>query len=49
VDSFFSSAVITHYLGQQRLLTGDNSDGFIPGEAAGAITVTSTKIQMMTD
>ncbi|MCR3692075.1 MULTISPECIES: hypothetical protein [Citrobacter] len=40
VDSFFSSAAITHYLGQQRLLTGDNSDGFIPGEAAGAITVT---------
>lgn len=40
VDSFFSSAAITHYLEQQRLLTGDNSDGFIPGEAAGAVMVT---------
>ena len=41
VDSFFSSAAITHYLEQQRLLSRDNSDGFIPGEAAGAVMVTS--------
>lgn len=40
VDSLFSSATITHYLEQQRLLSGDNSDGFIPGEAASAIMVT---------
>lgn len=40
VDSFFTSSTISHYLNTQRLLTTDNEDGFIPGEAAGAIVVT---------
>ncbi len=43
VDSFFCSAAITYYLGQQRLLSRDNSDGFIPGEAAGAVMVTRNR------
>ncbi|BFM19633.1 hypothetical protein [Gilvimarinus japonicus] len=38
-DSFLDSATINHYAGQQRLYTAQNSDGFIPGEAAAAIIV----------
>lgn len=37
VDSFLNSATISHYLAAERLLTLANSDGFIPGEGAGAI------------
>ena len=37
VDSYLASRMIAHYLGVARLLTPDNADGFIPGEAAAAI------------
>lgn len=33
-------ATLEAYHGQRRLLTADNSDGFIPGEAAAALLVT---------
>jgi 3-oxoacyl-[acyl-carrier-protein] synthase-1 len=36
-DSYLSAAVIEHYLDQERLLCSGNSDGFIPGEGAGAL------------
>ncbi len=39
VDSYFSATTISHYLDADRLLTADNDDGFIPGEAAGAVVV----------
>ena len=34
VDSYLTSGSIAHYLGQTRLLTASNPNGFIPGEAA---------------
>jgi 3-oxoacyl-[acyl-carrier-protein] synthase I len=37
VDSLLNSGVISHYLAQGRLLVPGNNDGFMPGEAAGAI------------
>ncbi|MEP2028060.1 MAG: 3-oxoacyl-ACP synthase [Paracoccaceae bacterium] len=37
VDSYLTGPAIAHYLGQERLLGEDNSNGFIPGEAAGAV------------
>lgn len=37
VDSYLTSGTIAHYLAQRRLLTPDNPNGFIPGEAAAAI------------
>ncbi|ODT06062.1 MAG: 3-oxoacyl-ACP synthase [Mesorhizobium sp. SCN 65-20] len=37
VDSYLTAGTITHYLGQNRLLTPDNANGFIPGEAAAAV------------
>lgn len=39
VDSLLSWPTLGHYDRQGRLLTGKNSDGFIPGEAAGALLV----------
>lgn len=39
VDSFFTTGTINYYLREERLLHDDNSDGFIPGEGAGAIVV----------
>jgi 3-oxoacyl-[acyl-carrier-protein] synthase I len=39
VDSFLDSHTISHFLQQARLRSSDNSDGFIPGEAASAILV----------
>jgi 3-oxoacyl-[acyl-carrier-protein] synthase-1 len=39
VDSLLTRATIDHYHGQRRLLTADNEDGFIPGEAAAAVLV----------
>lgn len=36
-DSLLSAGTITHYLANERLLTQDNSDGFIPGEGAASI------------
>lgn len=37
VDSYLTGVTITHYLAQRRLLTPDNPNGFIPGEAAAAM------------
>ena len=36
-DSLLSGAAIAHYEADRRLLTSENSDGFIPGEAAAAV------------
>lgn len=36
-DSMLSGAAIAHYEAERRLLTSENSDGFIPGEAAAAL------------
>ncbi|MEE9129614.1 MAG: hypothetical protein V3T84_06310 [Phycisphaerales bacterium] len=37
VDTLLVTASLNHYYEQRRLLTADNSDGFIPGEAAAAV------------
>ncbi|TPE49107.1 beta-ketoacyl synthase N-terminal-like domain-containing protein [Amaricoccus solimangrovi] len=37
VDSYLTTLTIAHYLAERRLLTPDNPNGFIPGEAAAAI------------
>ncbi|WP_299767782.1 3-oxoacyl-ACP synthase [uncultured Tateyamaria sp.] len=37
VDSYLTGRTIQHYLSQQRLLTADNPEGFLPGEAAAAV------------
>jgi 3-oxoacyl-[acyl-carrier-protein] synthase-1 len=37
VDSYLTTLSIAHYLAERRLLTPDNPNGFIPGEAAAAI------------
>jgi 3-oxoacyl-[acyl-carrier-protein] synthase-1 len=37
VDSYLTTLSIAHYLAESRLLTPDNSNGFIPGEAAAAV------------
>ena len=37
VDSYLTAASISHHLSDSRLLTADNPDGFIPGEAAAAV------------
>lgn len=37
VDSYLTTGSITKYVGASRLLTPDNANGFIPGEAASAI------------
>lgn len=39
VDSLVQSATLAHYQRQGRLLTPSNSNGFIPGEGAGALVV----------
>lgn len=36
-DSFLNAATINYFLQQRRLLSSDNTDGFIPGEGAGAV------------
>lgn len=40
VDSYLTTLTIAHYLAARRLLTPDNPNGFIPGEAAAAILCT---------
>jgi 3-oxoacyl-[acyl-carrier-protein] synthase-1 len=40
VDSYLTTLSIAHYLTERRLLTPDNPNGFIPGEAAAAILCT---------
>ncbi|ESY73598.1 3-oxoacyl-ACP synthase [Mesorhizobium sp. LNHC252B00] len=37
VDSYLTAASTAHYLSEERLLTADNPNGFIPGEAAASI------------
>ncbi|BCG93570.1 3-oxoacyl-ACP synthase [Mesorhizobium sp. 131-2-1] len=37
VDSYLTAGAVANYLGDDRLLTPDNPNGFIPGEAAGAV------------
>jgi len=37
VDSYLTTLSIAHYLAAERLLTADNPNGFIPGEAAAAL------------
>lgn len=39
VDSLLSDATLTHYGQSDRLLTEGNSNGFMPGEAAGALLI----------
>jgi 3-oxoacyl-[acyl-carrier-protein] synthase I len=39
VDTFLVAGTINAYLEQGRLLAGDNSNGFIPGEAGGALLI----------
>lgn len=42
VDSYLTAATTGHYVRQKRLLTSDNSNGFIPGEAAAAVLCASS-------
>lgn len=42
VDSYLSARTLNTYIDRKRLLTADNSDGFVPGEAASAVTVRRT-------
>lgn len=42
-DSYLDNYTINFYLGKERLRTSTNSDGFIPGEAAAAILLSSKK------
>ena len=37
VDTLLTGPTLTYYHGKRRLLTTENSDGFIPGEAAAAV------------
>lgn len=37
VDSYLTASAVAHYLAKRRILTSDNPNGFIPGEAAAAI------------
>ena len=37
VDSYLTGGAVQQYIAENRLLTPENSDGFIPGEAAAAI------------
>lgn len=39
MDTLLASGTLNHYHERRRLLTADNSDGFIPGEAACAVLV----------
>ncbi|MCE9529811.1 MAG: hypothetical protein K8T89_01520 [Planctomycetes bacterium] len=43
VDSYLTAATIEAYFAKRRLLTEDNSDGFIPGEAAAAVLLGPSK------
>jgi 3-oxoacyl-[acyl-carrier-protein] synthase-1 len=41
-DSYLSAQTINAYIEKRRLLTADNSNGFVPGEAAAAVIVRRT-------
>ncbi|TDW32684.1 3-oxoacyl-[acyl-carrier-protein] synthase-1 [Rhizobium azibense] len=42
VDTYLTSPAIGHYVSQKRILTPDNPNGFIPGEAAAAVLCAQT-------
>jgi 3-oxoacyl-[acyl-carrier-protein] synthase I len=42
-DSFLSWPTLSHYEREERLLTDRNSNGFMPGEAAGALLVSEAR------
>jgi 3-oxoacyl-[acyl-carrier-protein] synthase I len=44
-DSYLSWPTLRYYQNKQRLLTAENSNGFIPGEAGAAILVTKPHMQ----
>jgi 3-oxoacyl-[acyl-carrier-protein] synthase-1 len=44
VDSYLTSPTLRSFEGRRRLLTSENSDGFIPGEAAAAVIVTASPL-----
>lgn len=48
IDSYFTAQTITHYLEAERLMTQDNTDGFIPGEGCGAVLLQKS-VPEMTD
>lgn len=37
VDSYLTGPTVAHFLAEKRILTAENANGFIPGEAAAAI------------
>jgi 3-oxoacyl-[acyl-carrier-protein] synthase-1 len=39
VDSLLNASTLKHYESENRLLSEENSDGFIPGEGAGALLI----------
>ncbi|RWO22006.1 beta-ketoacyl synthase N-terminal-like domain-containing protein [Mesorhizobium sp.] len=43
VDSYLTAPAVAHYLNRRRLLTSDNPNGFIPGEAAAAVLCTRSE------
>lgn len=43
VDSYLTTLSIAHYLSESRILSPDNANGFIPGEAAAAVLCTADK------
>jgi 3-oxoacyl-[acyl-carrier-protein] synthase-1 len=42
IDSYLNAHTINHFLRRGRLLASDASDGFIPGEGAGALVLASS-------
>ncbi len=45
VDSYLTATSISHYLNSERIKTTDNSDGFMPGEAAAGILLSPESSQ----
>ncbi|RAZ92490.1 3-oxoacyl-ACP synthase [Mesorhizobium hawassense] len=43
VDSYLTSQTVAHYLSQNRILTPQNPNGFLPGEAAAAVICTQRR------
>ncbi|MGR9209206.1 3-oxoacyl-ACP synthase (plasmid) [Rhizobium leguminosarum] len=44
IDSYLTEEAIAHYLANARLLTANNPNGFIPGEAAAAVICSSSRV-----
>ena len=49
VDSFYDGAILKLLLRQQRLLAGDNMDGFIPGEGATFMLLAKQPVPLRAD